>query len=102
MRADDELEAVLGAVIVPSPVGHEDGGAAHPKKAIRNHHGPVSARVPIIAHHLSAHNDSIIIRISLQHVPGQVHSNDAGAAAHAPKIVTYDIPSHFVMVYYHR
>lgn len=98
MRADDVLEAVLGAAVVAAAVGEKHGGAAHAEEAIRDEHGPFLAGVPIVAHHLGADHYGVVIRVCLEHVPGEVDADDAGAATHSAEVVAEDVPPHLVVV----
>lgn len=92
------FETVLGTAIVTAAVRQRDCGASHPEKAIRNKHRPVPPWVPIVTNHLSAHYNSIVVWVRLQHVSSQVHCYEPSTAAHPTKIVAQNIASHFLVV----
>lgn len=102
MRANNVFKAVLCAAIVPSTVGKQNRGTPHAEEAIRDKHRPVLPLVPVVPHHLRAHHHRVVIRVRLENILGQVHTNDPRAAPHSAEVVAQNVPSHLVVVYDHR
>lgn len=101
MGANNVFEAVLSTVVVPATIGEEDRRATHAEETVGDEHGPLAARIPVIAHHLRAHNHRVVVGVRLQHVPRQVHRYDPRAATHPPQVVAQDVTPHLVVVYDH-
>nr|GMD87173.1 Os03g0181550 [Ipomoea batatas] len=97
MSPNNVLEAVLGAAVVAAAVGEEQGGAAHAEEAVRDEHRAVLTGVPIKAHHFSANNQSIVIRVSLEHVTGQIQRYDPRAAPHSSEVEAQDVSPQLVV-----
>nr|GMD83799.1 myb-like protein P [Ipomoea batatas] len=95
------LEAVLGAAVVTAAVGEEQGGAAHAEEAVRDQHRAVLTGVPIKAHHFGANHQSIVIRVSLEHVTGQIQRYDPRAAPHSAEVEAQNISPQLVVVNNH-
>lgn len=93
--ANNVFKPILSTSKVAAAIGEEHGRATHPKKTIRNEHGPIAS------HHLTTNHHRIIIRISLQHVTSQVQCNNPCTAAHSSKIEAQNISPHLVVIYDH-
>ncbi|BAS82627.1 Os03g0181550, partial [Oryza sativa Japonica Group] len=96
--AHDVLELVLGAVEVPAAVGEQHGGAAGAEEGVGDEHGAALPGVPGEGDGLRADDDGEPRAAGLEHVAGEVHRDDAGAAPHAAEVVAEDVPAHLVVV----
>lgn len=95
------LKTILGQAKVTPTVGEEHSRAAHAEEAVGDQHGAVAALVPIEGDHLGADNHSQVAAAApggLEHVPGKVEGDDAGAAAHSPEVEAEDVAPHLVVV----
>nr|GMC70901.1 hypothetical protein Ccrd_026623 [Ipomoea batatas] len=85
---DNVLELVLSPAVVTAAIGEEEGGATHAEVAIRDEHRAFLAGVPIEPNHFSANHQSVVIRVSLEHVTGQVKRYHPSTAPHPSQLTT--------------
>jgi len=98
---DGVQQLVLRSGAIGGLVGEEDGGAAHSENAVAEEHGAVVAEVPIEGDVLGAENERVGVGVGFEKVLGQVNGNESGTAAHAAKVVAFDVTPELVVVHDH-
>nr|GMD85742.1 protein RADIALIS-like 4 [Ipomoea batatas] len=76
-----------------TPVFPQNRGAADSEQAIRDQHGLLVPKIPVLRDVLGANDDGVRVPVNLKHVLGQIDGDNAGAAPHSPQIEAPDIPS---------
>jgi hypothetical protein len=80
-RGHDMHEDVLDVATVSAVVGEQHGGTTDAEQ-VGDQHGLEVPKVLVLGDVLRADHDRVRVAVQLQHVTGEVDSNDAGAAAH--------------------
>uniref|UniRef100_A0ACD5U053 Uncharacterized protein n=1 Tax=Avena sativa TaxID=4498 RepID=A0ACD5U053_AVESA len=98
VRAHHVPKAVLGAAAVGAAVGEEHRRATDAEQAVGYQHRLAVAEVPVLRDVLRADHHGVGVAVHLQHVPGEVDGDDAGAAAHPAEVKAPDVAPELVPV----
>lgn len=99
MRAHHAQQPQLGAA---SARAEHERSAAHAKERVGEQHGTLGAAVVVEDCVLGGDHERKRVAGEAEHVLGQVHGDEACAAAHAPEVKGLDVLAHFEAVDHHR